>query len=117
MASILKQMNYFRGTSFNARVNQDTALSNTSIQAAPGTGLCNYITDIHIRQGGTSRVVQLLDGSGGTVIWEAEVAANGTYDKTFCTPLACTAATALVGTMADGSTGFFLAVNGFIAYA
>ena len=106
---------HWQSNSFNVRDTSGGALTNTSLKATPGTGMALYITDIVCNCGGTGRTFQLLDGSGGTVLWQATLSANGNSYASFETPLKCSSNTALCVTNGGASTGALIAVNGFIA--
>lgn len=55
-----------------------TASGNTTVIAAPGSGLRLYICKGSIVNGGSANVVvQLQDGAGGTARWAAELASEG----------------------------------------
>lgn len=55
-----------------------TASGNGSLIATPGGGVSLYIVKGSIHNaGGSAIVVQLKDGSGGVVRWQAELAGNG----------------------------------------
>jgi hypothetical protein len=55
-----------------------TASGNTTVIAAPGGGVSIHVrrASVHNRAG-TTRVVALTDGAGGTVRWRAELGING----------------------------------------
>lgn len=72
---LLVNMTHPRGTTVSA--DYASAQTNTSVIAAPGSGLSIYITDIMCSNGATAGNVTLLDGSGGSVKWEAYPAING----------------------------------------
>lgn len=108
-------MKDWKSNQFNARLAQDTAWTNASLQAAPGTGLRLYITDIVIDCGATSRTFSLLDGSGGTVLFKFTPAANASVNAHLTVPVRLTAATALCLTSTGASVGAFVGVNGFIS--
>jgi len=106
---------HWNSNEFNARLTQDTAWTNASLQASPGTGFRNYVTDIVIDCGATSRTFSLLDGSGGTVLFKFTPAANTSVHAHLQVPLRLTAATALCLTSSGASVGAFVGVNGFVA--
>lgn len=106
---------HWQTNQFNARLAQDTAWTNASLQVSPGTGLRNYITDINVNAGATSQTWQLLDGSGGTVLWKATPAANTSIHISLNVPIQLTAATALCLTTSGASIGASIHVNGFNA--
>lgn len=99
---------------FNARADYGAAQTNATVQAAPGAGLKLYITDIMISNGATAGNITLLDGSGGTVIWEIYTAINGGCVANFKTPIVLTANTLLAITSTTVTT-HSLAIQGYIA--
>jgi hypothetical protein len=106
-----KHWNY---NEFNTYKGDNSALSDYSLKAAQGAGLCIYVTDIVVNMGGTARLVTLLAGAGGAGILQLSPAANGSMNITFNVPMKVPANTALCCTTAGTSTGFFIAVNGYI---
>jgi hypothetical protein len=99
---------------FNARADYAGAQTNATVQASPGAGLKLYITDIMISNGATAGNITLLDGSGGTVIWEIYTAINGGCVANFRTPIVLTTATLLAITSTTVTT-HSIAVQGYIA--
>lgn len=91
-----------------------SAQTNTSVKAAPGASLSLYITDITISNGATAGNVTLLDGSGGTVLFEIYPAINGGVDKQLRSPIKLTANTALCITSTTVTTHSVF-VSGYIA--
>jgi hypothetical protein len=112
--SLAYQNGYYNGASFNGRWAADTAATNASLKTAPETGSAVYLTDVDVCCGATARVFQLLDGSGGTVIWQVGLAASTSVSHKFKTPIKLTSATALCLTSAGASVGAFVAANGFV---
>lgn len=106
---------YLRGISFRVSVDSDTAQTNASVKTAPSAGYSIYLTDICVSMGATSRAVQLLDGSAGTILWEVTPAANGIVTQNLKTPIKLTAATALCITTGGASAGLFVDICGFVA--
>jgi len=106
---------HWNSNEFNARLASDTAWTNASLQAAPAAGVRLYITDICIFGGATARIFSLLDGSGGTTIYKASLAANGFCEAHLQVPLRLTAATALCLTSSGASVAAFVGVNGYIS--
>ena len=106
---------HFNGNEWNARATSDTAWTNSSLRVAPGTGTALYVTDICVNCGGTARVFQLLDGSGGTVLYQVALLANTSAVVSFNVPIKLTTATALCLTSAGNSVGAFVSVGGFTA--
>lgn len=68
-----------------------SAQTNTSVKAAPGASLSLYITDISISNGATAGNITLLDGSGGTVLYEIYPAVNGGATLSLRNPIKLTA--------------------------
>jgi hypothetical protein len=98
---------------FNARASStSSALTNYSAKAAAGADISNYVVDIQINNGGTANTVSILDGSGGTVLYKATVAANSFNSAHLEIPLKFTANTAVcVTTTAAAVCDIYL--NGF----
>lgn len=91
-----------------------SAQTNTSVKAAPGSGLKLYITDISISNGATAGNITLLDGSGGTVLYEIYPAVNGGAVDNRRTPIVLTADTALCITSTTVTT-HSINISGYIA--
>lgn len=91
-----------------------SAQTNASLRAAPGVGLKLYITDICISNGATAGNVTLLDGSGGTVLFEHYPGVNGGIVVNLRNPIALTANTALCLTSTTVTT-HSVNISGFIA--
>lgn len=89
------------------------AQTNTSVKAAPGASLSLYITDIMISNGATAGNVTLLDGSGGTVLYEIYPAINGGVSQQLRSPIKLTANTALCITSTTVTTHSIF-VSGYI---
>ena len=90
------------------------AQTNASVKAAPGASLSLYITDIQISNGATAGNVTLLDGSGGTVLYELYPAINGGAVLSLRNPIKLTANTALCITSTTCTTHSVF-VSGYIA--
>lgn len=90
------------------------AQTNASVKASPGAGLRLYITDIFLSNGATAGNVTLLQGSGGTVMWECYPAINGGANLNLRTPIVLTADTALCITSTTVTT-HSITVSGYIA--
>lgn len=90
------------------------AQTNTTVKAAPGAGLSLYLTDIAISNGATAGNITLLDGAGGTVLYELYVAINGGGIDNRNTPIKLTANTLLAIT-STGVTTHSVTISGFIA--
>ena len=99
---------------FSVSVDYGTAQSNTTIKAAPGAGLKLYITDITISNGATAGNITLLDGSGGTVLYELYAAITGGVESNRRTPLVLTANTLLAITSTSVTT-HSVTISGYIA--
>lgn len=112
--AIKQREGYYPSASFHASKDADTAFTNESVKTAPGAGKRIYITDIDYSMGATSRAIKILDGSGGTILWERTPAVTGCDHVVFKTPLRLTANTALCLTTGGDSTGFFIDVGGFV---
>lgn len=91
-----------------------SAQTNTSVKAAPGASLKLYITDIAISNGATAGNVTLLDGSGGTVLFECYPGVNGGIVANLKHPIALTSNTALCVTSTTVTT-HSVNISGFIA--
>ena len=90
------------------------AQTNASLKAAPGASLSLYVTDIVISNGATAGNVTLLDGSGGTVLFEIYPAINGGATISLRSPIKLTANTALCVTSTSVTTHSVF-VSGYIA--
>lgn len=91
-----------------------SAQTNASVKAAPGASLSLYVTDIQISNGATAGNITLLDGSGGTVLYELYPAINGGAVLSLRNPIKLTANTALVITSTTVTTHSVF-VSGYIA--
>lgn len=91
-----------------------SAQTNTSVKAAPGASLSLYITDIVVSNGATAGNITLLDGSGGTVLFEIYPAINGGATMSLRSPIKLTANTALCITSTTVTTHSIF-VSGYIA--
>lgn len=91
-----------------------SAQTNASVKAAPGASLSLYITDIQVSNGATAGNVTLLDGSGGTVLYEVYPAINGGAVLSLRSPIKLTANTALCITSTTVTTHSVF-VSGYIA--
>lgn len=90
-----------------------SAQTNASVKAAPGASLALYVTDIMISNGATAGNVTLLDGSGGTVLFEVYPAINGGAVLNLKNPIKLTDNTALCITSTTVTTHSVF-VSGFI---
>lgn len=110
---LLVNQTHPRGSTVSA--DYASAQTNVSVIAAPGASLSIYITDIMLSNGATAGNVTLLDGSGGTVKWEAYPAINGGAVLTgLRQPIKLTANTALCLTSTTVTThsifiGYYIA--------
>lgn len=91
-----------------------SAQTNTSVKAAPGASLSLYITDIQVSNGATAGNITLLDGSGGTVLYEIYPGINGGAVMSLRSPIKLTANTALCITSTTVTTHSIF-VSGYIA--
>lgn len=91
-----------------------SAQTNASVKAAPGASLSLYITDLQISNGATAGNITLLDGSGGTVLYELYPAINGGAVLSLRSPIKLTANTALCITSTSCTTHSVF-VSGYIA--
>lgn len=91
-----------------------SAQTNTSVKASPGASLSLYITDIQISNGATAGNITLLDGSGGTVLYEVYPGITGGAVLSLRSPIKLTAATALCITSTTVTTHSVF-VSGYIA--
>lgn len=98
---------------FHVSADYASAQTNTSLRAAPGAGLALYVTDIMISNGATAGNITLLDGSGGTVLFEIYPAINGGVSMNLKNPIKLTDNTALVVTSTTVTTHSVF-VSGFI---
>jgi hypothetical protein len=100
---------------FGCVADHNTAQTNHSLIAATGSAATSlYITDIMISNGATAGDVKLLDGSGGTVLWQVYLAINGGCAIQLQTPIKLTANTALCFTSTSVTT-HTVAASGFIS--
>jgi hypothetical protein len=91
-----------------------SAQTNTSVKATPGSSLSLYITDLQISNGATAGNVTLLNGSGGTVLYELYPAINGGATLSLRSPIKLSADTALCITSTTVTTHSIF-VSGYIA--
>lgn len=96
-------------------INGSSALSATSVQAAPGVGLRNVVTDVIFSATGTANAFKLLQGS--TDLLEIiYVAADATWSHSFRTPLEG-ADNALIAVTTTGATAHSVIVSGYVEEA
>ncbi len=98
---------------FHVSADYASAQTNASVKASPGAGLAIYITDIMISNGATAGNITLLDGSGGTVLFEIYPAINGGVALNLKNPIKLSDATALCITSTTVTTHSVF-VSGFI---
>lgn len=99
---------------FTVSADYASAQTNVSVKAAPGASLSIYITDIQLSNGATAGNVTLLDGSGGTVLYEVYPAINGGAVLSLRQPIKLTANTALCLTSTTVTTHSIF-IGGYIA--
>jgi hypothetical protein len=99
---------------FTVSADYAAAQTNVSVKVAPGASLSIYITDIQLSNGATAGNVTLLDGSGGTVLYEVYPAINGGAVLSLRTPIKLTANTALCLTSTTVTTHSIF-IGGYIA--
>jgi len=99
---------------FSASSDFAAAQTNTTVQAAPGANLSNYITDIMLSNGAVAGNITLLDGSGGGVLFELYPAINGGVSTRLATPIRQTANTLLAITSTTVTT-HTVTVSGYVA--
>ena len=99
---------------FRACVDYAAAQTNATVVAAPGAGLSLYITDLIISNGATAGNITLLDGSGGSLLFELYPAINGGVSMSFRNPIKLTANT-LLATTSSTVTTHAITVTGYIA--
>jgi hypothetical protein len=74
------------------------------------------MTDLDIYAGATGATFKILDGSGGTVLWQSVMAANAQSPHiTFKVPIRTSSGNGLYLTSTGASVGAFVAVGGFTA--
>jgi len=98
---------------WHVSVDYASAQTNASVRAAPGAGLALYITDILVSNGATAGNITLLDGSGGTVLFELYPGVNGGAVLNLKNPIKLTDNTALCITSTTVTT-HSVTVGGFI---
>ncbi len=103
---------HWNSNQWNVTDAHDTAID-ASQKAAPGAGFSHYITDVVINQGGTSRLVTILDADNGNVLLSYTLAANTATHINFKVPIKVGDNKAIWLTTADTSTGFWIGINGF----
>lgn len=99
---------------WSVSVDYAAAQTNTTIKAALGLGLSIYITDIFVSNGATAGNITLLDGSGGSVLFEFYPGVNGGCDRNLKTPIILSDNTLLAITSTTVTT-HSITVGGFVA--
>lgn len=99
---------------WSASVDYAAAQTNATVKAAPAAGLFLYVTSIFLSNGATAGNVTLLNGSGGSVLWECYPAVNGGAHCVFVNPIRLSEATLLAITSTTVTT-HSLTVNGYTA--
>ena len=91
-----------------------TGTSDTSVIAAAGSGLKNYITSISIANTGTATsLITLKDGSGGSTLLTTLAPALGGSNITLPVPIATTANTALYFACGTAATTIYITAVGY----
>lgn len=93
-----------------------TNTTSTSMIASAGAGRRNYITAITVTNAHATvgTVVQIRDGSGGTILWEGYAApVGGGVAISFPTPLRGSAATAVHGVCVTTGSSTSISVSGY----
>lgn len=98
---------------FHVSADYASAQTNASVKAAPGAGVAIYITDIMLSNGAVAGNITLLDGSGGTVLFEIYPAINGGVSLNLKNPIKLTDNTALCLTSTTVTTHSVF-ISGFI---
>ena len=99
---------------WSVSVDYGAAQTNATVKAAAGAGLKLYVTGIYCSNGATAGNITVLDGSGGTVLWETYPAINGggVLPSGMVLPLTANTLLAITSTTVTTHT---LTVQGFIA--
>lgn len=93
-----------------------TNTTDTSVVAAAGVGLKNYITNISVANTGSSTtLITLKDGSGGSTLWYTIAPAGGGSNIALDVPIATTANTALYFAAGTASTTVYVSAIGYKA--
>lgn len=91
-----------------------TGTADTSVIAAAGVGVKNYITSIHVANTGTSTsLITLKDGSGGSTLLTTVAPALGGSNITLPIPIATSANTALFFACGSSSTTIYITAVGY----
>lgn len=98
---------------FHVSADYASAQTNTSVQASPWAWLALNITDIVISNWATTWNITLLNGSGGTVLFEIYPAVNGWVSISLKNPIKLSDATALCITSTSVTTHSVF-ISGFI---
>lgn len=91
-----------------------TGTSDTSVVAAAGASLKNYITNISTTNtGSTTALITIKDGSGGSTLWQTVAPAGGGSNVTLEVPIAGTANTAVFFAAGSSSTTVYCSMSGY----
>lgn len=88
--------------------------SSTSVLAAAGSGVRNYVTDIECANSSATNVtVDIRDGTAGAVLWTISCPAGGGNNKSFAMPLRGSANTAVAADPSAAASTVTISINGF----
>lgn len=105
---------YSASSSYVYGNNSTTGTGTTSLVAAAGGSLRNYITDISIANtGATTSLITLQDGSGGATLWQSIAPAGGGSNINLSVPIRTSANTALFFIASNASTTIYVSASGF----
>lgn len=90
----------------------NVAQTNKIVVSTPTATVALYITDIVIANGATAGQITLLDGIGGSVIWNVFLGVNGPFGISLKTPIRLTANKPLCITSTTVTT-HSVTINGF----
>lgn len=91
-----------------------TGTSDTSVIAAAGSGLKNYITSISVANSGSSAtLVTIKNGSGGSTLWQLLVPAGANTALTLPVPIATSANTAVYFASGTSSSTVYCNIAGY----
>jgi hypothetical protein len=110
----IQYVNTVHPNHWSVSVDYGAAQTNATVKAAPGAGLKLYVTGIYCSNGAVAGNITLLDGSGGTVVWETYPAINGggVLPSGMVIPLTANTLLAITSTTVTTHT---LTVQGYIA--
>jgi hypothetical protein len=93
-----------------------TSTTSTSLLAAAGSGVKNYVSAVQAaNKGATAVLVTLQDGSGGTALGYLYVPAGSTVTVEYPVPLATSANTALYFAADGATTTLYMSAQGYKA--